>query len=50
MVYPPSSNPLLSGKFQFIHNLNSKFNFFAGADYSVWGNMKLLQIMAGRSG
>ena len=36
MVYPISSNPGLSGTLQYNYNINSRFNFFVSADYSVW--------------
>src|ERR1035437_2578165 len=36
MVYPISSSPGLSGTLQYNYNINSRFNFFVSADYSVW--------------
>jgi opacity protein-like surface antigen len=36
MVYPISSNPGLSGTLQYNYNINTRFNFFVSADYSVW--------------
>ena len=36
MVYPISSSPGLSGTLQYNYNINTRFNFFVSADYSVW--------------
>ena len=36
MVYPISSSPGLSGALQYNYNINTRFNFFVSADYSVW--------------
>jgi hypothetical protein len=36
MVYPISSSPGLSGTLQYNYNINTRFNFFISADYSVW--------------
>ena len=36
MVYPISSSSGLSGALQYNYNINSRFNIFVSADYSVW--------------
>jgi hypothetical protein len=36
MVYPISSSSGLSGTLQYNYNINTRFNFFVSADYSVW--------------
>jgi opacity protein-like surface antigen len=50
IVYPISSSSGLSGTLQYNYNINTRFNFFVSADYSVWDKRNFSYVDKSTSG